>query len=84
MKLRCRDTYLSLDRTVLMGVLNVTPDSFSDGGMWLDAERAVGHGLDMAARGASIIDVEVSRPGRGQSRLPSMKSSVVSFPSSRA
>lgn len=65
MKLRCRDTSLSLDRTVLMGVLNVTPDSFSDGGMWLDAERAVGHGLDMAAGGASIIDVggESTRPG---------------------
>lgn len=65
MKLRCRDTYLSLDRTVLMGVLNVTPDSFSDGGLWLDAERAVGHGLEMAARGASIIDVggESTRPG---------------------
>jgi len=65
MKLRCRDTYLSLDRTALMGVLNVTPDSFSDGGLWLDTGRAVGHGLEMAARGASIIDVggESTRPG---------------------
>ncbi|MGH2778072.1 MAG: dihydropteroate synthase, partial [Actinomycetota bacterium] len=65
MKLRCRDTYLSLDRTAVMGVLNVTPDSFSDGGLWLDTGRAVGHGLEMAARGASIIDVggESTRPG---------------------
>jgi dihydropteroate synthase len=65
MKLRCKDSYLSLDRTALMGVLNVTPDSFSDGGLWLDAERAVNHGIEMAARGASIIDVggESTRPG---------------------
>ncbi|MGH2828787.1 MAG: dihydropteroate synthase [Actinomycetota bacterium] len=65
MKLRCKDGYLSLDRTALMGVLNVTPDSFSDGGLWLDAERAVNHGIEMAARGASIIDVggESTRPG---------------------
>lgn len=65
MKLRCKDSYLSLDRTALMGVLNVTPDSFSDGGLWLDAERAVDHGIEMAARGASIIDVggESTRPG---------------------
>ncbi len=65
MKLRCKDNYLSLDRTALMGVLNVTPDSFSDGGLWLDAERAVDHGIEMATRGASIIDVggESTRPG---------------------
>jgi dihydropteroate synthase len=50
---------------ILMGVLNVTPDSFSDGGQFLDAERAVGHGLRMAADGAAIIDVggESTRPG---------------------
>jgi dihydropteroate synthase len=48
-----------------MGVLNVTPDSFSDGGLYLDAERAVAHGLDMARQGADVIDVggESSRPG---------------------
>jgi len=50
---------------VVMGVLNVTPDSFSDGGEFLDAGRAVGHGVNMAADGAAIIDVggESTRPG---------------------
>jgi dihydropteroate synthase len=65
MKLRCRDLYLSLDRPIVMGVLNVTPDSFSDGGLWLDAERAVAHGLEMVDQGAAIVDVggESTRPG---------------------
>jgi dihydropteroate synthase len=49
----------------LMGILNVTPDSFSDGGLWLDPEAAIRHGLAMAAQGAAIIDVggESTRPG---------------------
>jgi dihydropteroate synthase len=49
----------------VMGVLNVTPDSFSDGGQFLDADSAVEHGLRMAAEGAAILDVgpESSRPG---------------------
>jgi dihydropteroate synthase len=48
-----------------MGVLNVTPDSFTDGGLYLDAERAVTHGLDMVSSGADVVDVggESSRPG---------------------
>jgi dihydropteroate synthase len=48
-----------------MGVLNVTPDSFSDGGLYDSYERAVAHGLDMADEGADVIDVggESSRPG---------------------
>ena len=48
-----------------MGVLNVTPDSFSDGGLYDSFERAVAHGLDLAAQGADLIDVggESSRPG---------------------
>ena len=48
-----------------MGVLNVTPDSFSDGGKYLDVERAVGHAREMALAGADIIDVggESTRPG---------------------
>lgn len=48
-----------------MGVLNVTPDSFSDGGRYLDVEAAVAHGLAMAADGAAVIDVggESTRPG---------------------
>ena len=48
-----------------MGVLNVTPDSFSDGGRWLDADTAVRHGLDLVGHGADIVDVggESTRPG---------------------
>jgi dihydropteroate synthase len=48
-----------------MGILNVTPDSFSDGGRWMDHERAVAHGLDLVAQGADIVDVggESTRPG---------------------
>lgn len=49
----------------LMGILNVTPDSFSDGGLWLDQQAAVEHALTMVAEGATIIDVggESTRPG---------------------
>ena len=48
-----------------MGVLNVTPDSFSDGGQFLDIDKAIEHGLQMAADGAAIIDIgpESTRPG---------------------
>ena len=55
----------SEDRCLVMGVVNVTPDSFSDGGAWLGADAAVAHGLDLAAQGADIIDVggESTRPG---------------------
>ncbi|MFD8600274.1 dihydropteroate synthase [Kitasatospora sp. NPDC059646] len=54
-----------LDRCAVMGVVNVTPDSFSDGGMWLDPAKAVAHGLDLVARGADLVDVggESTRPG---------------------
>jgi dihydropteroate synthase len=50
---------------IVMGVLNVTPDSFSDGGEFLDADKAVEHGVRMASEGAVIIDVggESTRPG---------------------
>ena len=52
-------------RTFIMGVLNVTPDSFSDGGMHFDRDRAVEHALQMLGDGADIIDVggESTRPG---------------------
>ena len=55
----------SEDRCLVMGVVNVTPDSFSDGGAWLGADAAVAHGLDLAAEGADIVDVggESTRPG---------------------
>jgi len=50
---------------VVMGVVNVTPDSFSDGGQWLDPDAAVAHGRDLVAQGAAILDVggESTRPG---------------------
>ncbi len=56
---------LSLDRPRLMGVVNVTPDSFSDGGDFLDPDRAIAHGLAMREAGADILDVggESTRPG---------------------
>jgi dihydropteroate synthase len=63
---RLRTRTLELGRrTLLMGILNVTPDSFSDGGEWLDADRAVGHGLAMLDAGADIVDLggESTRPG---------------------
>ncbi len=54
--------------TRIVGVLNVTPDSFSDGGVWLDPHRAVEHGLELVDQGADVVDVggESTRPGAGQ------------------
>jgi dihydropteroate synthase len=51
--------------TRIMGIVNVTPDSFSDGGLFLDTEAAIGHGRQLAADGADILDVggESTRPG---------------------
>lgn len=57
-----------MTRPVIMGVLNVTPDSFSDGGLWLDAQDAVAHARDLIDQGADIVDVggESTRPGAGR------------------
>ena len=57
--------FVPCDRTLLMGVLNVTPDSFSDGGRWADPEAAVAHARELIAQGADIIDIggESTRPG---------------------
>ncbi|KIF75995.1 dihydropteroate synthase [Streptomyces sp. 150FB] len=53
------------DRCAVMGVINVTPDSFSDGGRWFDTTAAVKRGLDLVAEGADLVDVggESTRPG---------------------
>ncbi|GGW61193.1 dihydropteroate synthase [Streptomyces xantholiticus] len=53
------------DRCAVMGVVNVTPDSFSDGGRWFDTTAAIKRGLDLVAQGADLIDVggESTRPG---------------------
>jgi dihydropteroate synthase len=49
----------------IMGIVNVTPDSFADGGQFLDAERAIAHGRELAAEGADVLDIggESTRPG---------------------
>ena len=53
------------DRTLVMGILNVTPDSFADGGVYLDPERALAGALHLESDGADIIDIggESTRPG---------------------
>src|SRR2546425_6206541 len=62
---RHRTGEIVLDRTRVMGVLNVTPDSFSDGGRFLDPDAAVRRGLEMVEEGADILDIggESTRPG---------------------
>lgn len=62
---RCGKYTLTFDRPRIMGVLNVTPDSFSDGGEHFDTDAAIAHGLAMLDAGADIIDVggESTRPG---------------------
>lgn len=52
-------------RTLVMGIVNVTEDSFSDGGKWIDIDRAIAHGRELVAQGADMIDVggESTRPG---------------------
>lgn len=63
--LDCGGRALRLDRPRVMGILNVTPDSFSDGGAHADAEAAIAHGLRLVEEGADLLDVggESTRPG---------------------
>jgi dihydropteroate synthase len=63
--LDCAGRALDLSRTAIMGILNVTPDSFSDGGFFLSRERAVAHARQMVEDGADIVDIggESTRPG---------------------
>jgi dihydropteroate synthase len=63
---RLPDRVLAIgSRPLILGILNVTPDSFSDGGQWLDPDRAVAHGLEMVEQGADLLDIggESTRPG---------------------
>jgi dihydropteroate synthase len=63
---KIRDKTLQLgERTLVVGVLNITPDSFSDGGKYLDPDRAFAHAIDLEEQGADIIDIgaESTRPG---------------------
>ena len=57
-----------------MGIVNVTPDSFSDGGRYLDADAAVRHGLALAAAGAAVIDVGGESTRRERNRSTKTKS----------
>ena len=58
----------TLHKTYLMGILNVTPDSFSDGGKWNSLDKALQHAEDMVKEGADIVDIggESTRPGHIQ------------------
>jgi dihydropteroate synthase len=60
------------DRCLVMGVVNVTPDSFSDGGQWYGADAAIAHGLDLVAQGADIVDV-------GGVSIDTMRAQVAEF-----
>ncbi len=64
-QLHCGKFRLSLERPLVMGIVNVTPDSFSDGGRHFDAARAVAHGRQLVEEGADLLDIggESSRPG---------------------
>ena len=66
--LDCNGRALALDRPRVVGILNVTPDSFSDGGLHADVDAAVAHGLALAAQGAAMLDVggESTRPGAAE------------------
>ena len=65
MHLQCGRFKLSLERPLVMGVVNITPDSFSDGGMFADTARAIAHAQRLIGEGADILDLggESTRPG---------------------
>ncbi len=67
-QLHCADNTLQLDHPLVMGIVNVTPDSFSDGGRFFDPSKAIEHALDMTAQGADILDIggESTRPGAAE------------------
>jgi dihydropteroate synthase len=66
--LHCADKTLQLDHPLVMGIVNVTPDSFSDGGRFFDPSKAIEHALDMIGQGADILDIggESTRPGAAE------------------
>ena len=67
-----------VDHTLVMGVLNITEDSFSDGGLWLDPVSAARHGRDMVKAGADIVDIgaESTRPGAKRVSEPDERARV--------
>ncbi|HTT61051.1 MAG TPA: dihydropteroate synthase [Bryobacteraceae bacterium] len=68
-RLRTRELQLG-ERTLIMGVLNVTPDSFSDGGKFLDPDRAFARAIELEEQGADIIDIGAESTKPGSSRIP--------------
>ncbi|MEO6985703.1 MAG: dihydropteroate synthase [Paralcaligenes sp.] len=63
--LQCGRFELTLERPLIMGVVNITPDSFSDGALYFEADAAIAHARDLIAQGADIVDIgaESTRPG---------------------
>src|SRR5689334_14845972 len=76
---QCGDRALDLGNPVVMGVLNVTPDSFSDGGRFIDRDAAVAQARRMVEEGAAIIDIggESTRPGASPATLEDELSRVI-------
>lgn len=70
-QLDCAGRIIKLDRPRIMGIVNVTPDSFSDGGVHFDVDSAVAHGLRLAEEGADLLDIggESTRPGADEVSL---------------
>ena len=70
----CRDETFTLgERTLVVGIVNVTPDSFSDGAMFATAADAVAHGARLVDEGADLVDVGGSRPGPVRTRWTSTR-----------
>src|SRR5712671_6189672 len=67
-KIKGRELQLG-ERTLVVGVLNITPDSFSDGGKYLDPDRAFAHAIDLEEQGADIIDIGAESTGPGAVRI---------------
>ena len=63
--LDCKGRLLVLDRTRIAGIVNITSDSFSDGGRWLEPQAAIDHAISLVAEGADLLDIgaESTRPG---------------------
>ena len=70
---------LSLDHPILMGVLNITPDSFHDGGRFANHDLAIAHAIKLLNSGAEILDIGENLPVRGQIQYQSRKKLIASL-----
>src|SRR5437870_2992605 len=68
------------ERTIIMGVLNVTPDSFSDGGKYSDPDRAFAHAVKLEEEGADILDIGAESTRPGSARIPAAEELRRLFP----